>query len=245
MILQRLATSIRKQDWFTVLIETLIVVFGVFIGLQLGNWNEARADAQRETAYLEALHEDFGQVITELEADIARYEEIANAMTLLIEQSRMDTPDAPLDELNEAAARLISMEGTPLVSDTYANLTGSGDLALLQSQDIKNRLAAFFGQAEVIQLVSNTHEMQLVNIFQPYIVDHLDYTLMFRNDRAVPMSAGTDTGRILTALATPELRNVAAVKWDIATDIHGLLVTALEDAQELNARLAKELERRS
>ncbi|MEM5518639.1 hypothetical protein WNY37_16900 [Henriciella sp. AS95] len=26
MILQRLATSIRKQDWFTVLIETLIVV---------------------------------------------------------------------------------------------------------------------------------------------------------------------------------------------------------------------------
>ena len=25
MILQRLATSIRKQDWFTVIIETLIV----------------------------------------------------------------------------------------------------------------------------------------------------------------------------------------------------------------------------
>ncbi|MEM5518641.1 hypothetical protein WNY37_16910 [Henriciella sp. AS95] len=44
MILQRLATSIRKQDWFTVLIETLIVVFGVFLGIQLGNWNEARQD---------------------------------------------------------------------------------------------------------------------------------------------------------------------------------------------------------
>ena len=43
MILQRLATSIRKQDWFTVFIETLIVVLGVFLGIQLGNWNEARA----------------------------------------------------------------------------------------------------------------------------------------------------------------------------------------------------------
>ncbi|MEM5518643.1 hypothetical protein WNY37_16920 [Henriciella sp. AS95] len=52
MILQRLATSIRKQDWFTVLIETLIVVFGVFIGLQVNNWNEARADG---VAYDEAL----------------------------------------------------------------------------------------------------------------------------------------------------------------------------------------------
>ena len=37
MILRRLATSIRKQDWFTVFIETLIVVFGVFIGLQVNN----------------------------------------------------------------------------------------------------------------------------------------------------------------------------------------------------------------
>ena len=44
MILQRLATAIRKQDWFTVIIETLIVVFGVFIGLQVNNWNEARKD---------------------------------------------------------------------------------------------------------------------------------------------------------------------------------------------------------
>lgn len=57
MILQRLATSIRKQDWFTVFIETLIVVLGVFLGIQLGNWNEARADRARETALLIELKE--------------------------------------------------------------------------------------------------------------------------------------------------------------------------------------------
>jgi hypothetical protein len=42
MILQRLATSLRKQDWFTVAVETLIVVLGVFLGLQVNNWNAAR-----------------------------------------------------------------------------------------------------------------------------------------------------------------------------------------------------------
>lgn len=52
MILRRLATSIRKQDWFTVFVETLIVVFGVFIGLQLSNWNDARAFDQLERNYL-------------------------------------------------------------------------------------------------------------------------------------------------------------------------------------------------
>ena len=50
MILRRLVTSIRKQDWFAVVIETLIVVMGVYLGIQLGNWNAARqqqADADR------------------------------------------------------------------------------------------------------------------------------------------------------------------------------------------------------
>ena len=44
MILRRLTDALRKQDWFTVVIETLIVVLGVFLGIQLGNWNEARAE---------------------------------------------------------------------------------------------------------------------------------------------------------------------------------------------------------
>tara|TARA_R110000782_G_scaffold157528_1_gene249776 strand:+ start:2911 stop:3666 length:756 start_codon:yes stop_codon:yes gene_type:complete len=42
MILRRISTAFRKQDWFTVAVETLIVVFGVFIGLQVNNWNAAR-----------------------------------------------------------------------------------------------------------------------------------------------------------------------------------------------------------
>jgi hypothetical protein len=44
MILRRLTTAFRKQDWFTVVVETLIVVFGVFMGLQVNNWNAARAE---------------------------------------------------------------------------------------------------------------------------------------------------------------------------------------------------------
>ena len=63
MILQRLATAIRKQDWFTVIIETLIVVFGVFIGLQVNNWNEARKDRLEAETSRERL-------IADLHADL-------------------------------------------------------------------------------------------------------------------------------------------------------------------------------
>ena len=44
MILRRLASAFGRQDWFTVAVETMIVVFGVFIGLQVNNWNAARIE---------------------------------------------------------------------------------------------------------------------------------------------------------------------------------------------------------
>lgn len=63
MILRRLANAVRKQDWFTVVIETLIVVFGVFIGIQLGNWNEARTAEQRRDQIVQALATDLADSI--------------------------------------------------------------------------------------------------------------------------------------------------------------------------------------
>ena len=44
MILRRIAEAFRRQDWFTVFVETMIVVVGVFVGLQVDNWNAARVD---------------------------------------------------------------------------------------------------------------------------------------------------------------------------------------------------------
>jgi len=39
MILRRVAKSIRARDWFSFSIEFAIVVAGVFIGIQVANWN--------------------------------------------------------------------------------------------------------------------------------------------------------------------------------------------------------------
>lgn len=58
MILRRLSNSLRNQDWATVLIEIVIVVVGVFLGIQASNWNEAREKRASEHEYLERLHND-------------------------------------------------------------------------------------------------------------------------------------------------------------------------------------------
>jgi len=58
MILRRIAAAVRRQDWFTVGVEIMIVVLGVFIGIQVANWNDARIDEGRAAAYLERISLD-------------------------------------------------------------------------------------------------------------------------------------------------------------------------------------------
>ncbi len=58
MILRRISKGIRQQDWLTVVVEVLIVVVGIFVALQVDDWNNARKDRALEQEYLERLHAD-------------------------------------------------------------------------------------------------------------------------------------------------------------------------------------------
>ena len=69
MLLRRITEHVKAQNWTAVALDFVIVVVGVYLGIQVNNWNEARAEARREAVYLAALKEDFGQIIAELEAD--------------------------------------------------------------------------------------------------------------------------------------------------------------------------------
>jgi hypothetical protein len=52
MILRRLTQHVRDQNWFAVGLDFVIVVAGVFLGIQIGNWN-ADAALSRKAVVLE------------------------------------------------------------------------------------------------------------------------------------------------------------------------------------------------
>ncbi len=52
MLLRRITEHVKAQNWTAVALDFVIVVVGVFIGIQVANWNDARADKARETALL-------------------------------------------------------------------------------------------------------------------------------------------------------------------------------------------------
>jgi hypothetical protein len=56
MILRRISENVRSQNWFAVAVEFIIVVVGVFMGLQVQDWNEARKARIEELGLLSRLH---------------------------------------------------------------------------------------------------------------------------------------------------------------------------------------------
>lgn len=58
MLLRRMTENLRTQNWLAVALDFLIVVLGVFLGVQLGNWNDASQDNRSERAVLLQLHEE-------------------------------------------------------------------------------------------------------------------------------------------------------------------------------------------
>ena len=47
MILRRLAQSLKEQNWTAITIEFVLLVLGVFLGIQAANWNTAALMTKR------------------------------------------------------------------------------------------------------------------------------------------------------------------------------------------------------
>lgn len=71
MILRKLAEAIRKQDWFVVVLEILIVVIGIYIGLQVDDWNQRRQERGLLDDYMERLYAEVVSNIEVYEVEIA------------------------------------------------------------------------------------------------------------------------------------------------------------------------------
>jgi hypothetical protein len=68
MILRRVTEHVKSQNWFAVGIDFVIVVLGVFVGIQVNNWNEERQSRGQERELL-------GRLRGEIEQNIASAQE--------------------------------------------------------------------------------------------------------------------------------------------------------------------------
>ena len=61
MILNRVATALKKQDWTTVFIEFVLIIVGVLIALEVDRYNEQQLERAEEVRLLESVLKDVEQ----------------------------------------------------------------------------------------------------------------------------------------------------------------------------------------
>ena len=96
MIPRRLYEHVKSHNWFAVAIDFVIVVVGVFIGIQVANWNAERHEKNAVRAYIERIREDIATSAKNLQQVVEYYQAIkAHALDAL------DGFEKPLDQLDE------------------------------------------------------------------------------------------------------------------------------------------------
>ncbi|MEL6361900.1 MAG: hypothetical protein AAFR21_12525 [Pseudomonadota bacterium] len=168
MLLRRITEHVKAQNWTAVCLDFIIVVVGVFMGIQLGNWNDARAVRISESDFLGRLHDD----IVELQERRAFYDTgrpLDMALHVIITEFLMGERDdlSEIDKLNvrdfpgienikglSAALTCNTLDWSaaltvpPAALPTATELVSSGRVNDIASANIRAALQSYLQQAD-------------------------------------------------------------------------------------------------
>ena len=74
MLLRRMISHVKQQNWFAVLLDFVIVVLGIYIGMQLTEWNDARINKRFEQQLVLQLNDEMTTLNTSLNSYIENAE---------------------------------------------------------------------------------------------------------------------------------------------------------------------------
>lgn len=149
MLLRRVTEHVKTQNWTAVAIDFVIVVVGVFIGIQVSNWNDERALREREKVYLEQLLIDLESDRTTGERGVLaanRIDAAAEYVLAALEGDPKAVSDAELLASIEEGGYAYLPFGN---STTYNEMISTGALALLQNVELKRALGEYYARLSV------------------------------------------------------------------------------------------------
>jgi hypothetical protein len=142
MILRRIIAHWRKQEWTAIGIDFVIVVVGVFIGIQVANWNEGQSDKRALEAALDRLRSEMAANIETMDVVDAEVRS-----TLAVVQAGSDALGTCRDDpatrraVNAGLSNIAGTSGLRLRQSALAELTSDARLLSQQSPALRRRLA--------------------------------------------------------------------------------------------------------
>ena len=143
MILRRLSQSLKEQNWAAIVIEFVLLVAGVFLGIQVANWNEDRANQKLAKILTERLRDDLKIEAWSYEFQIQYYQEVlSNA------EKALDILEGRSKESNEqlliSAYRATQYNLPTRRRATYDEMTSTGTISLINNQQLRQTASLIY-----------------------------------------------------------------------------------------------------
>jgi len=145
MLLRRVIAHFRKQEWTAIALDFLIVVIGVFVGLQVANWNTGRIERAQEQQYLHRLHAEVTALIDEQEGDRAETMAVAALLNEVTTWFRQPDTSAPGAVSPQCAAITSShiYAGDITLPATISELISTGRILLVSDEALRLKIVRF------------------------------------------------------------------------------------------------------
>lgn len=173
MRLLRVVEHLKSQNWTAVALDLAITVIGVFIGIQVSNWNGTRHDDQHARQVVLDLDDEFVGIDKAARSLATFYERsLRNEAVLLnsLKAGRVDPADR--DAVNKAVSLGLVYGDPPPPSGTYRDLMSSGNLALVRDKTLRIKLIEYDQSIDNVAKSDTNIQVGLAT-FYPAFVRHM------------------------------------------------------------------------
>lgn len=181
MILRRLAQNLKDQNWTAISIEFVLLVLGVFLGIQVANWNEDRIGRSLEATYLSRLAEDVRSDIVEIDEINRVSTQRMSALGYLLRtatgkelpvsfdsaRGQIQVLDVPAYDPNDsktigiALFILTTLDGNRLAYDTLINNDGIG---LIRDDSLVRGIQSYYAAVDKVLIFEDALEISRVKL---------------------------------------------------------------------------------
>ena len=152
MLIRRFLNSLVRQDWGTATIELVIVVLGIFLGLQASSWYEGRQEKALESEFLARLQRDFAEIVAEGDSAIDNHQRFIEGLAIL--ENALGTGVVSADDrdaVEYSLGNVFNADWGAGRSAAYEELVSSGRLRLLADKELVSLLAEYDERIEISQ----------------------------------------------------------------------------------------------
>ncbi len=152
MLLQRTIDHIKRQNWLAVVLEFLIVVFGVVVAFQLQSWGEERAAGVRARQSLHQLHEESEDIVDAWAQSVRHNDKLLQLQDRVVAAiSAGDRGALADDELAEGLARITHFPTISPPRRIFDELKGAGLLREIDAPEVLAAVSSYYEQLEFVQ----------------------------------------------------------------------------------------------